>query len=564
MAPLLSACGGGSAGSGSPAGTGQAVVPSFTQYPRTETLYTSGTAYSPPDNFNPLDSGSYYTGTMGLLYETLFLYNPSSGKVIPWLASPGSHWTGSTYTIWVRSGVKWTNGSPLTGADVAYSVRLAITNPAVPYSNLAPYIKSVTSNGNTVTVNFTSPRPYTAWLHYLWTGPVLPEAVFSKLSRTEQVTAANFTAGTSPVATGPMTLVSTNPTEACYEDNPNWWAIKQLDLSFHFKYLCDILNSSNSVELSALLNDQLDWSNNFLPGVRALVTTAGDGTFLRTYYPSLPYMLPADTVWLEMNTTRAPMSNLYFRKAVAAAIDPGAIVSDVYSGITQPANPTGLLPNLGPFINAHVVKKYGFTHNTTLAERYLAESGYHGQTISLEVPSGWTDWMSADQIISTELGAIGINVVDLTPASDLRTSDMEDGDYDMMLDNNAGLDSSPWTYFDRVFQLPIPNNDSSLLNVERYTDKVAWGLLQTAATIPTADTMALDGVYAQIETRFLQELPEIPLWYNGAWFQGNATFWDDYPSSVNPYDQYTPVMWDNWLGNMTTVLALAQLRPASA
>ena len=31
-------------------------VPSITSFPRDETLYTSGTAYSPPSNWNPLDS----------------------------------------------------------------------------------------------------------------------------------------------------------------------------------------------------------------------------------------------------------------------------------------------------------------------------------------------------------------------------------------------------------------------------------------------------------------------------------------------------------------------------
>ncbi len=200
-------------------------VPSISSFPRDETLYTSGSAYSPPSNWNPLDGGSRYTGTMGLLYETLFLYDPIHNKYLPWLATSGS-WTGpTTYALQVRNNVKWSNGSALTGNDVAYSINLAKTNPAVPYSNLGQYLSGpgAVASGNTVTVHFTSPAPYAAWQNYLWNQPVLPQSAWSKLSATDQVTGAN----TSPVSTGPMTLVpgGYNQTEACYQDNPNWWAL---------------------------------------------------------------------------------------------------------------------------------------------------------------------------------------------------------------------------------------------------------------------------------------------------------------------------------------------------
>ena len=553
VAPMMSFVASGSAGATALHGP--------TNFPRNETLYTSGTAYSPPTNFNPLDGGSRYTGTVGLLYEPLFLYNPISNKYIPWLATSGN-WSGSTYTLHVRNGVKWSNGTPLTGADVAFTIGLAKTNPAVGYSSLGPFINSISASGNTVTVNFKSPPPYTDWQDFLWQNAVLPKAVFSKLSASEQVTSANYTRGKSPVATGPMLLVSTSQTQACYEDNPNWWGIKQLGLKFHFKYLCDIVNGSNSVELSALLSNNIDWSNNFLPGINTLMTTGGDSSFLTTYYPKSPYMLSANTVWLEMNTTKAPFSNVNFRKAVAYGINTQSIVSGVYDGIVKAANPTGLLPNLGSYINKSVVSKYGFHYDPSLAKKYLAKSGYKGQTLTIEVPDGWTDWMAADDIIAQDLNSIGIKVNAITPSANERTQHMISGNFDMVLDNNAQADATPWSYFDRVYQLPIPKSNGAQLNVERFSDPATWALVQKAATTPTTDKTALDGIYSQIETSFLQKLPEVPLWYNGAWFQGNTTYWKNYPSSTNPSLQYTPVMWGNWLGAMTTVYALANLRPA--
>ena len=51
--------------------------------PRSQTLYTSGTAWGPFTQFNPLRSSGNATGTIGLLYETLFRYDPLEGQVHP-------------------------------------------------------------------------------------------------------------------------------------------------------------------------------------------------------------------------------------------------------------------------------------------------------------------------------------------------------------------------------------------------------------------------------------------------------------------------------------------------
>ena len=83
--------------------------------------------------------------------------------------------------------------------------------------------------------------------------------------------------------------------------------------------------------------------------------------------------------------------------------------------------------------------------------------------------------------------------------------------------------------------------------------------MQEAAQTPLTDTTALQGIYANLELDFLEQLPEIPLWYSGAWFQANTKLWQGYPSSTSRDDHYTPVMWRGWLGSTTTVLALANL-----
>jgi peptide/nickel transport system substrate-binding protein len=553
---LVSACSS-SGPKPSSSGTTSSNSATLAGFPRTDTLYTSGTAYSPPSNWNPFNIGNMATGTQGLVYEPLFLYDPIHNKYDPWLATSGS-WSGDTYTIQVRSGVKWSNGTPLTGADVAYSINLARTNKSDPFGSNVSTVTNATASGNTVTVTFNSTPAYTAWQDYLWKAPVVPQAIWSKLSASNQITGANK----NPVGTGPMLLDTYNATEVAYKDNPSWWAIKQLGLSFKFKYLVDVVNGSNNVELSALTAAQIDWSNNFLPGINELVSglNGNAGYGFKTYYPKSPYMLSANTVWLEPNTTKAPMNNVDFRKALAYAINPAQIVSVVYGGITEPANPTGLLPNLSGYVNSSVVSKYGFSYNPALAKQYLAKSGYKGQAITLEVPDGWTDWMAGIQVISQEAAAVGIKITPIYPQDAARTSDLTSGNYDLALDNDASADSTPWSYFQRVYNLPIQTQQTAQLNWERITDPAAWSLVQEASATPVSDTAKLDSIYTQLETDFLQQLPEIPVWYNGAWFQGNSQYWANYPSSTTS-DQYTPVMWYGYLGAMTTVYALAHLTP---
>ena len=309
VVPLMSVVGASSANANTNRITNQA-----TSFPRNETLYTSGTSYSPPTNFNPNDPGALYQmGTNGLLYESLFLYDPIHNKYIPWLATSAT-WSGDTYTIHVRNGVDWVSSpsqsvvGALTGADVAFTINMEKADAASAFNSNMSSVKSATANGNTVTVTFDGTPDYTSFQEWLWKGAIFPQSVFASESVAEQETGSN----TDPVSTGAMTLDTTTATQACFETNPHWWGTAQLGLSFKFKYLCDSVNGSNNVELSSLLSNDLDWSNNFLPGINTLKVIGGD-SFIQTYYPKSPYMLSANTAWLEPNTTKAPMNNVNFR-----------------------------------------------------------------------------------------------------------------------------------------------------------------------------------------------------------------------------------------------------------
>lgn len=215
---VTSACSSSSSSGGAKPSAGSSSS-SLAGYPRAQTVYTSGTMYSPPSTWNPFNVGNYATGAQGLLYEPLFLFDPvKNNSYIPWLATSGT-WSGSTYTISVRNNVKWSNGTPLTGADVAFSINLAMTNANDPYHANVASVKSVTANGNTVTVTFNGTPGYSEFQDYLWEAPVVDKATWSKVPASQLITFAD----THPIGTGPMLLDRYTAAQEAYKINPSWW-----------------------------------------------------------------------------------------------------------------------------------------------------------------------------------------------------------------------------------------------------------------------------------------------------------------------------------------------------
>jgi peptide/nickel transport system substrate-binding protein len=65
---------------------------------------------------------------------------------------------------------------------------------------------------------------------------------------------------------------------------------------------------------------------------------------------------------------------------------------------------------------------------------------------------------------------------------------------------------------------------------------------------------------SKLQKVFLQDLPVIPLWYNGMWAMYSTKHWTNWPSNTSR--QYTPSSWRNYW-QMTSIDMLTHLRPAS-
>jgi peptide/nickel transport system substrate-binding protein len=160
---------------------------------------------------NDVDSLNPFTGIVaeayevwGTMYDTLTGYAAEDFAPTPRLAQ---EWTtsadGKTWTYTIRSGVTWSDGSPLTAGDVAYTFN-RIMKGSYEQTNYGSYVANITSvtapDDTTVVMTTKVPTPIMTRLAV----PILPEHIWSKVTATQVKSYANQS---DVVGSGPFTLV---------------------------------------------------------------------------------------------------------------------------------------------------------------------------------------------------------------------------------------------------------------------------------------------------------------------------------------------------------------------
>ncbi|HEX2979745.1 MAG TPA: ABC transporter substrate-binding protein [Anaerolineaceae bacterium] len=537
--------------------------PAAESYPRAETLYVSGAAWGPVSTWNPFQPGSLAnaTGTIGNVYEFLFVYDPMNGSMKPWLADSGEWTDGNTFAVTLRDGLTWSDGEPLTAADVKFTYELGQKYAAIWFAPMWRYLTGVEATDDThVVFSFTDPL-YQEFENNLYNIPIVPEHLWADRSEEDITVGANE----KPVGSGAYMYETHAEDRNVWVRNENWWGIEVFGKPAP-KYVVDIRTSSNNVALGMVVKGELDMSNNFLPGVAAL---ANQG-YVQTYYPQAPYMLSANTAVLFLNTTKKPMDDAKFRKALAFAIDVPSIVNVAYAQLVKAADPSGLLPTLGEYIDQDVVKELGYTFDTAKAKELLAAAGYKdtdgdglvetpdGDKIELRVtcPTGWTDWMAAIDIIASSAQAAGINIVAEYPDYGAWNTELQGGTFDMTLNNWASMSNTPWTLYNLLFNHPIREQMQSG-NFGRYENQELFDLVDALAKVPTSDKDGMKAACSKIQTAMLTDMPMIPLWYNGLWSQWSNATWTNWPAEGTT-NQTLPTTWSGYwqLGGLETLINL--------
>jgi peptide/nickel transport system substrate-binding protein len=392
VVPLVLAGCGAAAGSGSGSGSGA----SGSSKPVTGgnlVIDRSNDAVS-MNKTTTFDNSSIYV--MEQIMEPLFTVSNNGKSVEPWLAtgytvSPNK----LTYTIKLRSGVKFSNGQPMTAADVKFSIDADTATGSTGWGYINSAIKKVVAvNPSTVQID----------LKYAW-APILADlSLFSNGIIPNNYGGASETAFSNhPIGTGPFEWdVWKKGQYIKLVKNPHYWQPGKPYLdSVQFDVVPDASTRQLQLEGNQADVDTFpDWST-----FATLKSTPG---ITATAFPS------TEIDYLTFNEKKAPFNDVHVRQAISDAINRTALVDAVLFGNGKAGNSL-FMPGL-PYYDP----TGGETYNLAAAKNALAESSVpHGFTTTLQIASGNANESAAAQIVQSELKQLGItlNIQQLDPTA---------------------------------------------------------------------------------------------------------------------------------------------------
>jgi peptide/nickel transport system substrate-binding protein len=506
------------------------------------------------DNNNPFLSSSAAAnlGYRYMIYEPLVMTSSidPAGAGTPWLATAWN-WTNNyqTLTLTIRNGVTWSDGTPLTAADVAYTFTLMKNNAAL--NNYGIKFGTISSSGSTVTVTF----PGSQYVNQddILSQFIVPQHIWSKISNPTTNTIAN------PVGSGPYTLKTFTPQTVTLARRSTYWQALPQPATIHYTSYSD-----NNSQTTALTSGACDWSYVFIPNP-SVTYTAKDPANLKLWFPGA---LGINGLWI--NDAQAPFNNPALRQAMNLVINRGAIVQEGEDGYFYPlvTSVTGLPTGAGtPFVASQYAGK-NEPDSVTQAKSVLTQAGfkYNGSTletaagapvtITLTDPAGWSDYDTDLTLIQSDFAQIGITATINQDDADTWTTDIETGDFQAALRwTNSG--ATPYSMYEQVMDgaLYEPDGTSATGNFGRFQDPAATAALQqyANASSDSARTSALN----TLEQIMVQQVPIIPIMAGNAGAEYSTKTWTGWPSASNPYAPPQPTL----LNDLQVVL---KLKPATS
>lgn len=335
------------------------------------------------EGLNPGD----YTGNETLrlgeqLYDTLVRPKVDGSGLEPGLAT---EWTvsddGLTYTFTLRDGVTFHDGTPMTAADVVFSIEQARTGEI--WGSQYAAIDTVTSpDASTIVVSLS--KVDTDILNVLGFTPsgVIPADYGG------QTKEAFYAA---PIGTGPFSFVSWSPgTEVVLDANPDWWGGAPKVDRVVYRIVAD-----DNARVLQLENGELDI-------VELLPLTAVDTLTSATAYFADP---SARTDLISLNSAAAPTDDANLREAINLVIDRDEIVAGALNGHGSPAST--LLP-----ANFETVVPQAVSADLEAAQAAMAASAYpDGTSLDYMYIAGDQAAATTAEILKAQLAQIGIDLV---------------------------------------------------------------------------------------------------------------------------------------------------------
>ena len=391
------------AGCGSKKATSTQSTSSGKTFPLFKIAMDTGTDY--------LDPSLSYTvegwGVMWNVYLPLIGYKhvngPDGATIVPYLAKalPTVSADGKTYSLTLRSGLKFSDGTAVKASDFKATIErlFKVDSPGVGFFG---NIVGATAFSKTKKGSISGITADDA------TGDITIKLLAAQ-GDFENILATEFAAplpasapakdtSTSPLpSTGPYMIQSYKPNKTIVAvRNPNFSA-SALDNNVPAgnpdKVVWDVIGD-DTVALQRVINGQDNWeSYHSIPTDRL--------SSVQTKYPDqIKLFTPANTYYFFMNNRVAPFDNLKVRQAVNYAVDRTALVR-VYGGLATTTE--NILPPTYPQYKKHDLYPY----NLAKAKALIAASGDKGMSVTVWNHDRGLDPKASTYLVSV-LNSIGL------------------------------------------------------------------------------------------------------------------------------------------------------------
>ena len=420
---------------------------------------------------------------MDQLYGTLFVASPDGKSIQPSLATGYKQSRdGRTWTITLRRGLRFSDGSSLTSADVKFSLdRSRKANAAFSYL-LGVISRVSTPNSGTVVIRTAHPSaPLLADLS-AWVAAILPKNLEGKSAN------AFFE---HPVGAGPFTFASwTRGTSLKVVRNGHFW---QSGKPYLGGVTWTVVPDANT-RVTQLRGGQADIAED-IPVSQIKSVNALQGLAASSFPAAWNY-------FLIFSEAVKPFQDVHVRRAIAYAIDRKSLVNATLFGAGAPA--CSIIPKSIAFYDLHTPC---LTYNVAKARAELARSsaprGFKSELLVDNLPTN----LAGAQIIQSQLKQIGIDLsLKVVDSGQLYTTYYGKGNY------KAGLAS--WAY-----DIPDPDEQISFMFDPKgggssyytgYNNPTVTKLVhEAAATLSHSRRQAL---YNQIQAISAREVPHVPLY----------------------------------------------------
>lgn len=348
------------------------------------------------DAFGAIAWVPVYEGLLSLDYKESEDFRKEQ-RVVPYLAERWEQPNDTTYIFYLRKGVKWHDGKPLTAEDVVFSLEyLRDKENACTKRSLVEGVKSIEKvDANTIKVTTEAPiAPFILNMAQR-EAVIFPKHIYDA--------GRLFKSVESQIATGPMKAASFDRTDKLvYTANKDYWKGKP-----HLDGAVALYGMDRSASLAAFVAKKIDV---YPPGDKrefdALKAQApeakGEGSPASHGY----------TMYIRVD--KPPFDDVRVRRAIHLAIDRQAMRSTLTQDVGV-INPPGVSAVSGWAIpQEELMRLPGYRQpkdqDITEAKRLLAEAGYPtGFTSSIQAVGTFTNARIAE-VASRQLEKIGITL----------------------------------------------------------------------------------------------------------------------------------------------------------